>query len=230
MIRRLVNTVRFSIVICDSKDGNVARQKTESRRLAIIKTAADAFLELGYEKTSMSLIAERLGGSKATLYSYFKSKEELLLAVLNNEIDTNAAAILGTVMGVADTRKALTTVGIGYLTQRLSERPTRYFRMISGQAAESDIGQHFWNKILKQAWMLMCMKLQEYMDEGRLRPADPWDAAMHFKGLLDYDLVERRLLGDIPGPDAAPIAETAAKAVDVFLHYYGPDAKVADRN
>ena len=205
----------------------MARQKTETRRLAIIKAAADAFLELGYEKTSMSLIAERLGGSKATLYSYFKSKEELLLAVLDNEVDTNAGAILGTAMNEPDTRKALTIVGMGYLMQRLSVRPTRYFRMVSGQSGDSPIGAHFWNTVLKNAWMLMCTKMQEYMDEGRLRPADPWDATMHFKGLLEYDLVERRLLGDIREPDPAVVAQTAAKAVDVFLHYYGPDAKVA---
>ena len=31
----------------------------------------------------MSTIAERLGGSKQTLYSYFASKEELLRAVLD---------------------------------------------------------------------------------------------------------------------------------------------------
>ncbi len=201
----------------------MARQKTATRRAAIIKAAAEAFLELGFEKTSMSLIAERLGGSKATLYSYFKSKEELLFAVLNNEIDTNAAAILGTALNEPDTRKALTIVGTGYLMQRLSERPTRYFRMISGQAGSSDIGEHFWNGILKPAWMLMCTKMQEYMDQGRLREADPWYAAMHFKGLLEGDLVERRLLGHIRGADAELINANVTKAVDVFLRYYGPE-------
>jgi AcrR family transcriptional regulator len=202
----------------------VARKKTDARRAAIIKTAAEAFLELGYEKTSMSLIAERLGGSKATLYSYFKSKDELMFAVLDSEIDTNAGAILGTALGQPDTRKALEIVGTGYLMQRLSVRPTRYFRMISGQSGNGDIGKHFWNNILKPAWMLMCTKLQEYMDEGRLRRTDPWMATLHFKGLLDADLVERRLLGDIRGPDAELVTDRVKKAVDVFLHYYGPDA------
>ena len=200
----------------------MARKKTESRRTAIIAAAAEAFLEFGYDKTSMSLIAERLGGSKATLYSYFKSKEELLLAVLDNEIDTNAAAILGTAMGEPDTRKALSIVGTGYLMQRLSMRPTRYFRMVSGQSGESDIGQHFWNNILKPAWMLMCTKMQEYMDEGRLRRADPWMASMHFKGLLEADLVERRLLGDIRGPEAELVKDRVTNAVEVFLDYYDP--------
>ena len=205
----------------------MARQKTETRRLAIIEAAADAFLELGYEQTSMSLIAERLGGSKATLYSYFKSKEELLLAVLDNQIETHAAGILGTALGQPDTRKALMIVGTGYLMQRLSVRPTRYFRIVSGQSGNTEIGKHFWNNILKPAWMLMCTKMQEYMDQGRLRQADPWDATMHFKGLLEADLLERRLLGDIRGPESELVMPAVEKAVDVFLKYYGPDAKAA---
>lgn len=201
----------------------MARLKSEARRQAILAVASEIFLENGYERTSMSMIAERLGGSKATLYNYFKSKDELFLAVLDFEIDTNAAAILGVAFGEPDMRKALTMVGAGYLMQRLSVRPTRYFRMISGQAEESDIGTHFWNNVLKPAWHLMCTKLEEFMADGRLRKADPWTAAMHFKGLMDHDLVERRLLGDIKTPDISEVQAVAAKGVDVFLAAYGPD-------
>jgi hypothetical protein len=56
-----------------------------------------------------------------------------------------------------------------------------------------------------------------------LRKADPWTAAMHFKGLMDHDLVERRLLGAIKAPDLAEVQAVAAKGVDVFLAAYGPD-------
>ena len=38
--------------------------------------------ELGFERTSMSEICTRLGGSKATLYNYFASKEALFLEVM----------------------------------------------------------------------------------------------------------------------------------------------------
>ena len=43
-------------------------------------------MELGYERTSMSEIAARLGGSKATLYSYFPSKEELFFGVVQLKV------------------------------------------------------------------------------------------------------------------------------------------------
>ncbi len=47
--------------------------RTEAKREAILKTAAQAFVELGYERASMSEIAARVGGSKGTLYAYFPS-------------------------------------------------------------------------------------------------------------------------------------------------------------
>ena len=58
------------------------RVKSEERRRAIIEVARQVFTELGFETTSMSQIAARVGGSKATLYNYFSSKDELFAAVI----------------------------------------------------------------------------------------------------------------------------------------------------
>ncbi|MGD0167978.1 MAG: helix-turn-helix domain-containing protein [Gaiellaceae bacterium] len=47
-------------------------------RERILDTALDLFIERGYEKTSLRELAERVGITKAALYYYFSSKEELL--------------------------------------------------------------------------------------------------------------------------------------------------------
>lgn len=199
------------------------RVRTEEKRLEIVRIAAELFQEQGYEQTSMSAISEQLGGSKATLYGYFRSKEELFLAVINQEIQTNVAGILGTMLDEPDLAKGLTNVGTAYLMQRLSVRPTRYFRMVAALSRDSELGIHFYNDVLKPAWMIMCAKFEEFMADGRLAKADAWDVTMHFKGLLDFDLVERRLLGVIRAPDPEVCRDTAAKAVEAFLKIYGPD-------
>ena len=62
------------------------RVRTEEKRQEIVRIAAELFEQLGYERTSMSAIAASVGGSKATLYGYFASKEDLLRAVLAAEI------------------------------------------------------------------------------------------------------------------------------------------------
>src|SRR5262249_55597733 len=54
----------------------------DDRRDAIVAIAHEVFLVNGYAGTSMSAIAARVGGSKATLYNYFRSKQELFIAVV----------------------------------------------------------------------------------------------------------------------------------------------------
>ncbi len=70
------------------------RVRTEEKRLEIIRMAAELFDELGYERSSMSAIAARVGGSKATLYGYFASKEDLLRAVLDRDVSEEAERLM----------------------------------------------------------------------------------------------------------------------------------------
>jgi AcrR family transcriptional regulator len=55
----------------------------ETRRAEIITTARRLFGIREYEKTTMQDVIEELGIAKGTIYYYFKSKEELLDAVIN---------------------------------------------------------------------------------------------------------------------------------------------------
>ncbi|MEM6766915.1 MAG: TetR/AcrR family transcriptional regulator [Bacteroidota bacterium] len=56
------------------------REKLEMRQL-IIKGAMDMFLEEGFDKTTIRKIAQRIEYSPATIYLYFKNKDELFYAV-----------------------------------------------------------------------------------------------------------------------------------------------------
>jgi len=56
------------------------REKQEMRD-RIVEAAAAVFTEVGYEKTSIRMIAERIEYSPATIYLYFKDKNEILFAV-----------------------------------------------------------------------------------------------------------------------------------------------------
>jgi AcrR family transcriptional regulator len=55
----------------------------ETRRAEIISAARHLFGTREYEKTTMQDVIEELGIAKGTIYYYFKSKEELLDAVIN---------------------------------------------------------------------------------------------------------------------------------------------------
>lgn len=57
-----------------------SRQREEKKEL-ILKTAMDLFLNEGFENVSMRKIAERIEYSPASVYLYFKDKDELLHAL-----------------------------------------------------------------------------------------------------------------------------------------------------
>lgn len=57
------------------------RRKAEKRK-TIIAGAIKAFEREGFERASMDLVAELAGASKRTVYNHFKSKKDLLWAVI----------------------------------------------------------------------------------------------------------------------------------------------------
>jgi AcrR family transcriptional regulator len=68
-------------------EGQVRGRDTRSR---LRELALQLFAEQGYEQTSLREIAERLGVTKAALYYYFKSKEDIVRSLVEDymaEID-----------------------------------------------------------------------------------------------------------------------------------------------
>jgi AcrR family transcriptional regulator len=61
----------------------VVPEYKELAKKKIIKAAYTLFEEKGYHSTSMDDIAAEVGVSKASLYSYFKSKEDILLLTVD---------------------------------------------------------------------------------------------------------------------------------------------------
>jgi len=69
----------------------VGLDRTEQHRLkryAVLKAASRAFAQKGYYQTSLADIAKEFNLNKATLYHYFKSKEEILFEIHVHAIDS----------------------------------------------------------------------------------------------------------------------------------------------
>lgn len=67
-----------------------AQAATDQKRLAILRTAAQLFNERGFYETTLNDLAERLHVTKPSLYYYVKSKDDILVQILNTamqEID-----------------------------------------------------------------------------------------------------------------------------------------------
>jgi len=55
------------------------RRDPVTKREAVLKTAAELFLEKSYGRTSLNDVAKRLNITKPALYHYFRNKEDILL-------------------------------------------------------------------------------------------------------------------------------------------------------
>ncbi len=62
-------------------------KEKERRRATVYGTATKILCNLGYEKASIRNIAEAMGMTKAGLYYYFDSKEDLLYQILDSYMD-----------------------------------------------------------------------------------------------------------------------------------------------
>ena len=203
----------------------MVRTKSDEKRREIIRVAAETFQELGYERTSMLTIAERMRGSKQTLYNYFGSKEELLRAVLDFDVGDIADQAMEQFLGEKNLRKALTRLGEIYLARQLGPQAISNLRIQVSLPVESGIGEDFYQNILCPAWKRVADAFKELMAAGKLRRADPWLAAMHFKGLALQDLLERQLLNASREPNPKEVEVAAKHAADAFLRIYGADTK-----
>ena len=61
---------------------DAGRDHGRDTRSRLRELALQLFAEQGYEKTSLREIAERLGVTKAALYYYFKSKEDIVRSLV----------------------------------------------------------------------------------------------------------------------------------------------------
>lgn len=201
------------------------RVKTQAKRESIVAAAAQVFREAGFEGASMAEIATRAGGSKATLYGYFTSKEELFVEVMQTSAHDQFGQIFDALhVDGTDLSKALQAFGEKAQGFLCSTEAIQTRRAILAQAGRSDIGQRFYENGPRKGIAQMAAFLASHMAAGRLRQADPALAATQFMSLLDCETVAPLLLGIEESLSRARIRLAVRRAVEAFLQGYGVNA------
>lgn len=98
------------------------------RRQSVLDAARSTFFELGMEKTSMRLIAQRAGYTVGALYSYFASKEEVYGALLAESLERLNERVRQSLDGCADP------------VQRLRGSATAFFDFYRENPRDLDLG------------------------------------------------------------------------------------------
>ena len=203
------------------------RTKTETKRQAILDVAADVFREMGFERASMSEICARVGGSKATIYNYFTSKEELFFEVVlqATEAEFEAAHLALDPQG-PDMSATLEDYGRRLLGLLYKPDVRAVRRLVVSEAGRSGLGLRTYEIGPQKDESRVAIFLSEAMAQGRLREADPVVAARHLRALLESEWLDRFLLQVIDTVSEEDIASGVHRAVAVFLAAYGVGAKL----
>jgi AcrR family transcriptional regulator len=196
--------------------------KRGDRRDAILDVAHDCFVAEGYGATSMSSIAARLGGSKGTLYNYFRSKEELFDAVLRRSCD-RLQDDMGAFPERGEVRGRLITMAEGFLNHVLSPEALAIYRAVISEGERfPELARMFYEAGPRRGIARSAELLERLMDQGVLRCADPMVAALQFNALALSGAHNLRLWNVIGEFSREETRERAELAADTFLRAYAP--------
>jgi AcrR family transcriptional regulator len=199
----------------------IAATARDQRRETIMSVAREVFFEVGYAAASMSAIAARLGGSKGTLYNYFKNKEELFEAQVRDLCGHAADRMVDTTVE-QNPVQALQAFGEKYLQHLYSEQTVKMFRILVAEAQRSpELGRMFYEVGPARGRKALENYLQGAKAKGILDPPDCAVAADQFLSLCKGPAHLQFMLNMIPPLSIEQIREHVTQTVATFMALYG---------
>lgn len=202
-----------------------ASVRGQERQARILKAATELFLREGYGATSIDAIVEKSGGSKATLYSYYPTKDALLRAVIDNVVSNREEPELDP---SEDIRTALITFADQRLRVVFSEHHRALLRLVISETPRfPDIGQLYFERGPQRSHELMVEYMLELKKRGRLDVESAEESAEFFIGMLLHHWYVAQLYVGPALPTTEERRHRATHVVDRFLAAFG--RRIEDR-
>jgi len=135
---------------------------------AALRAAAELFAEMGLERATLDAVGDRVGLSKASLYYYVKSKEELLGHVIAHVLATQEAAMAAHTRAGMSAEERLRAFALGHLESLFADPAGR----IAARVAMSDIRDDLVRQPLRDYMARLEAVLADGVAEGTFRPVD----------------------------------------------------------
>jgi AcrR family transcriptional regulator len=191
------------------------------RYMRIIAAATELFLRDGYSETSIDRILEQSGGSKATLYSYFPTKDDLFRAVTDSVVENDKQPELSARDHVLETLRAFAEQRLNVI---FSPSHRALLRVVIAERQKfPDLARTYHETGPKKSRELMAGYLRDVHAEGKLVVTDPDEAAGIFIGMLIHEWYSRSLLLDAEPRPSDNASKRAAIVAKLFVKAYMPD-------
>ena len=169
------------------------RRIAAANRVAIIAAATGLFLEHGYDRTSLTRVAEGAGVSKATLFKQFPTKAELFEAMVLAAGDAPAGEIVDPPTG--DFIGGLTTMGNAYVELLNRPRMEQLLRILIGESQRfPELRERTFDFGTLPVFAALGRYLRAEAAAGTAHIDDPDAAAAQFLGMISTVVFWPRLI------------------------------------
>lgn len=185
-------------------------RRAEQRRQEILKAAASVFARKGYEKATTREIARAADVSEGTIYNYFASKKDLLLA-LADMIEVQLEEVIAGLLAEGDDRGEIVR-GIDRVLATIADNAVVIRGLV---AALWDPAYGFTGYLIPGSQKLIARiesRLQAGIDQGRMRAHDTRTVARMVVGMVVFLAVPY-----LRGLEAIPSAEERCKQAELLV-------------
>ena len=199
------------------------RPKDLEKRAAILSAATDLFTARGLNGVSMEAVARAAGVSKITVYSHFRSKDELFRETVFAKCRQHWPEALFDVGKATPLDTRLRRIATGFHDLVFGSEVLDMYRLMAAQSSgPSRFGRLFWQSGPELTMSRFAAVLEAAHKAGELEVPDPVRAATHFFILLKGDFHIKCLVGAAQAPSRAMRQRHAEDVIALFLKAYAP--------
>lgn len=197
--------------------------KGAARQKAMLEAAWTALIEKGFSGVTLSDIINLSGGSKATLYATFSSKENLLIQAVEVKIQSFIGQLNISLKADISPATALREYALTYTGRIVEPDAIRFYHLLMSE------NQHM-APVIRQFISAGPIRNQDQLatylraatEAGKLKIADPEKAADLFLAMLQgqgiLNIFTHTLTGDLLEAHKQKVKDRAIAAVELFLN------------
>lgn len=159
---------------------------SQERKAQIITAATDVFTRLGFQKARMDDIVEESGLSKGALYWYFKSKDDIIIGILDRLFQRELDDLRLLVTAETPTLDRLYAFSDRVIEDfKKLERFLPILLELVALAIRSKVIQKAFKTYFRQYLEIITPILQQGIDSGELRAVDAKEAALAMGAIFE---------------------------------------------
>lgn len=199
------------------------RPRDPLKRQKLLTAARKLFLELGADAVTVDQVLLNAGVSRATYYSNFTDRHQLLAAVFEEESRRIVSDDAEQEFEIRDVREALTSYGDNIM-QFLADPDVMSFEplIMHVRGSQPGLAAMMYEAGCRRAWNYLARIILAGQARGELRQADPDQAVSDLIGLWNGNWRTQIQYGQRPVPGEAELREKSRHAVDIFMRAYAP--------